>query len=248
MSHRGSRDQEGHRSMHDASYPLLTAIAEPDARTCLEPASYVDSDHPEVRAFALARTGEARTAIDKARALYRAVRDEIRYDPYVDYTDPETYRASSVLRRGSGYCVGKAALYAASCRAVGIPARVGFADVRNHLATPRLLESIGTDLFAWHGYVELMPDGSWVKATPTFNATLCEKLGVVPLDFDGAEDAMLQPFDRDGREFMQYVTQRGTYHDVPVAFLVAEMARLDPSLCEPGGLRGRDMEREAAGA
>jgi len=80
---------------------------------------------------------------------YRAVRDEIRYDPYIDYTDPETYRASSVLAKGHGYCVGKASLYVALCRTVGIPARLGLADVKNHLATPRLLEMVGTEVFAY---------------------------------------------------------------------------------------------------
>ncbi|HEX2553300.1 MAG TPA: transglutaminase family protein [Microvirga sp.] len=224
---------------------MSETAAEAADRESLSPGEYVDSGHPEIRAFAEARTEGARTSDERARALYRAVRDEIRYDPYVDYTDLETYRASSVLKRGSGYCVGKAALYAALCRAVGIPARVGFADVRNHLATPRLLESVGTDLFAWHGYVELKPGDRWVKATPTFNATLCEKLGVAPLAFDGSGDALLQAFDTEGREFMQYVTQRGTYADVPASFLVAEMARLYPALCRPGGLRGRDMEQEA---
>ena len=221
-------------------------FADPTDRESLAPGEYVDSGHPAICAFAEAHAGDARTPEKQARALYRAVRDEIRYDPYVDYTDLETYRASSVLQRGSGYCVGKAALYAAACRAVGIPARVGFADVRNHLATPRLLESVGTDLFAWHGYVELKLAGEWVKATPTFNASLCEKLGVEPLAFDGSRDALLQAFDTEGRTFMQYVTRRGSCADVPAAFLVEEMARLYPALCRPGGLRGRDMEQEAS--
>src|SRR5215207_11160183 len=139
-------------------------------RLFLSPAEFIDSDHPAVHA---------------ARRLYLFVRDAIRYDPYVDYTDPETFRASSVLATGRGYCVGKASLYAALCRAAGIPARLGLADVKNHLATPRLLEAVGTDLFAYHGYVEVMPRHEWVKATPTFNVTLCQKLGVPPLAFSG---------------------------------------------------------------
>ena len=98
--------------------------------------------------------------VEQARRLHDAVRDGISYDPYVDYTDRETYRASSVLAKGASYCVGKASLYAALCRAVGIPARIGLADVKNHLATPRLLEAVGTDLFAYHGFVEVMPAGT----------------------------------------------------------------------------------------
>jgi transglutaminase-like putative cysteine protease len=150
-----------------------------------------------------------------------------------------------VLAAGHAYCVGKASLYIALCRASGIPARLGLADVKNHLATPRLLEMVGTDVFAYHGYVEVKPGREWVKATPTFNVALCQKLGVPPLDFDGENDALMQPFDTAGREFMTYIAQHGTFFDVPAKFLIAEMSRLYPRLCRPGGLRG-SMEQEAA--
>jgi hypothetical protein len=180
--------------------------------------------------------------------LYRAVRDGIRYNPYVDYTKKDTYRASSVLAEGSGYCVGKAALYAALCRAVGIPARIGLADVRNHLATPRLLKAVESDVFAYHGYVDIKPASQWLKVTPVFNADLCAKLGVAPLEFHGEADALLQPYDAAGRKFMTYMADHGTFFDVPVEFIMREMARLYPRLCRPGGLRGPSMEEESARA
>lgn len=205
----------------------------------LAPAEYVDSDHPAVEA--LARSVDGGDPRSVAREHYRFVRDEIRYDPYVDFTDLETFRASAVLARGSGYCVGKASLYAALCRASGIPARIGLADVRNHLATPKLLEAVGTDLFAWHGFVEMKVGETWLKASPTFNASLCERLGVEPLDFDGESDAMLQPFDAVGRTFMTYERIHGSFFDVPAKFLARDMARLYPKLCVPGGLRSETM-------
>ena len=214
-------------------------------RLYLSPAEFIDSDHERIRAKAGDIVRSVPDPVERARVLYRAVRDEVRYDPYIDYTDPETYRASSVLAKGHGYCVGKASVYVALCRAAGIPARLGLADVKNHLATPRLLEAVGTDLFAYHGYVEVMPGHEWVKATPTFNVTLCQKLGVPPLEFSGEADALLQPFDASGREFMSYVAQHGTFFDVPAKFLIGEMTRLYPKLCRPGGLRG-SMEAEAA--
>ena len=225
--------------MHDP------ARNDPSLRLYLSPAEFIDSDHPRVKAKAAAIAGALADPVAQARALYTAVRDEIRYDPYIDYTDPETYRASSVLEAGHAYCVGKASLYVALCRAVGIPARLGAADVQNHLATPRLLEAVGTDVFAYHGYVEIMPSRDWVKATPTFNVTLCQKLGVPPLEFSGDSDALLQPFDAKGREFMSYIAQHGTFFDVPVKFLISEMVRIYPKLCQPGGLRG-NMEQEGA--
>ena len=214
-------------------------------RLYTDPGEFIDNDHASVQAFARANVTAKASPREMARTLYTAVRDGIRYQPYLDFTDSEVFRASSVLAAGFGYCVGKAALYASACRSVDIPARVGFADVRNHLATPKLIESMGTDLFAWHGYAEVHIDGAWRKATPTFNASLCDKLGVKALDFDGHTDALLHPFDGAGRDYMRYEVDHGAFHEVPAKFLMAEMARYYPSL--GAGSAGRDMEAEAAG-
>ena len=210
-----------------------------------QPGRLIDSGHPSIAAFA---AGVAAKAPDDAAAavrLYYAVRDEIRYDPYMPYDDPETYRASAVLALGRGYCVGKAALLAAAARARGIPARIAFADVRNHLATPRLLALIGTDVFIYHGITELWLGGRWVKATPTFNRSLCEKFGLRALDFDGRSDALLHPFDRSGRAHMEYLRRRGSYADVPVEVLMPAMRETYPRLARlPQSERG-DFAREA---
>src|SRR5438309_8280795 len=103
----------------------MTALSATLRRLYLDPADYVDSDHPELQRYAKAAIGRHDDPRDIVRVLYRAVRDDIRYDPYVDYRDPETFRASSVLASRRGYCVGKASLYAALCRIWGVPARLG---------------------------------------------------------------------------------------------------------------------------
>ena len=118
--------------------------------------------------------------------LYYAVRDGLRYDPYNTPMKREAYRASTTLGAGHGYCVNKAGLMAALCRAVGIPARVGYADVRNHMTTQRLSELMGSDTFYYHGYTEVWLDGRWLKATPAFNKELTEKFGLKPLDWDAS--------------------------------------------------------------
>jgi len=134
-------------------------------RLYTDPGEYIDSDHPAVEEFARVAVAAGASDRDKASGLYKAVRDGIRYSPYVNMRTSETFRASSVLAAGTGYCVGKAALYAAACRVHGIAARVGFADVRNHLTTEKLRQSMGTDIFTWHGYTEVHVDGAWRKAT-----------------------------------------------------------------------------------
>ena len=208
----------------------------------LQPGKYVDSDHPAVREFA--RT-HAKGATDRERAvsLYYAVRDGIRYNPFLDFSRDDTYRASNVLEKGEGFCVGKSALLAACARALGIPARVGFADVKNHLTTPRLRERMGTDLFIYHGYAELFIDGKWVKATPVFNQALCQRFRVKPLEFDGRADSIFHPFDEDDRRHMEYVNDRGSFADVP-----AEQIKRDFRAYYPGSYAlGNDAAKESFG-
>ncbi len=177
---------------------------------------YVDSDHPAVVEFARKHVKGA-SDLERAVSLYYAVRDGIRYNPFLDFSQDTAFRGSKCLETGEGFCIGKAALLAACARAVGIPARVGFADVKNHLTTPRLAERMGTDLFVYHGFTELLLEGKWVKATPAFNLELCRKFRVKPLEFDGRADSIFHPFDADDRRHMEYLRERGSYADVPVA-------------------------------
>ena len=186
----------------------------------LRPSFLIDCDHPAVREFAQEQ-GRGKTHLQRAVSLFYAVRDGIRYDPYRIDLSPEGMRASTALATGYGWCVTKATLLAAACRAAGIPARLGFADVLNHLSTERLRQTMKTDVFAWHGYTDIWLDGAWRKATPAFNLALCEKFGLLPLEFDGIHDSIYHAFDRAGRKHMEYVKQRGSFNDVPLADIVA---------------------------
>jgi transglutaminase-like putative cysteine protease len=201
---------------------------------CLSATAFIDSDHPAVIDYATQAVGDARTDIDKAIGLYYAVRDDIRYDPYAIDLSPSGMRASTVLETGRGWCVNKAALLAAVCRVMGIPAALGFADVRNHLSTERLREAMGTDIFHYHGYTAIFLNGQWLKATPAFNLSLCEKMRLQPLEFDGSEDSIYHPFDLSGNRHMEYVAFRGERADLPLDELLQafdvyypNMARLD---------------------
>ena len=191
-------------------------------RRYTEPTDIIDSDHPRVASFAARVVGaDARPdPVASAVRLYYAVRDGIRYDPYVPFYLPDHYRASRVLEAGRGYCVPKASLLCALGRTCGIPTRVGFAHVRNHLSTRQLLEYMGTDLFVFHGYTEFFLLGRWVKATPAFNAELCHRHRVAPLEFDGRNDSLFQPYNLDQRQFMEYVEELGAFSDIPVDLIV----------------------------
>jgi transglutaminase-like putative cysteine protease len=200
----------------------------------------VDAASPEVRAFTTRALSGAEREDDRAKAvrLFEAVRDAIRYDPYSFSTDPDDYRASRVVQQDSAFCVPKAILLAACLRAAGIPAEAGFADVRNHLNSPRLAELMGTDVFMYHGYVQLWLGEETFKVTPAFNMELCERFGVRPLIFDGRSDALFHEFDAGGRRHMEYVRDRGTHPDAPVEEILAAYRAAYPRLHRLAQARG----------
>jgi len=217
----------------------------PEPADCLAPTAFVDFDHPAVAAFAKEAAGGRGSDRERAVRLYYAIRDGIRYDPYIVDLSVDGLRASRVLELGRGWCVNKAVLLAAACRAVGIPARMGYADVKNHLSTERLRESMGTDVFYYHGYTSIFLNDRWVKATPAFNLSLCEKFKLQPLEFDGTEDSIYHPFDLTGQRHMEYLGFRGEHADVPLDDMLALFEREYPGMKRlDNGDFDRDVERE----
>ncbi|MCB1647194.1 MAG: transglutaminase family protein [Pseudomonadales bacterium] len=182
----------------------------------LEPTFFLDFEHPTVQRYADDAAGEATDPVEIAQRLFLKVRDGIRYNPYSLAVESEAYKASHIAESESNWCIPKSVLLTACARYKGIPARLGFADVKNHLTSEKLSESMGTDLFAWHGYSELRLHERWIKLSTAFNIGLCEKFGTRVLEFDGEHDALMHPYDQAGRRHMEYVRQRGSYNDLPL--------------------------------
>lgn len=220
-----------------------------DPARYLRASYFLDHESASVRTFAQGAAGDAGDDVARARALFYAVRDQIRYNPYSISALRSNYQASHVIEAGEGWCVSKGALMAACARALGIAARPGYADVRNHLTSKRLAQSMGTDVFSYHGYVELWLSARWIKVTPVFNIELCEKFGVVAQEFDGVTDSLFQEFDSAGRRHMEYLADRGPYTDVPFAEIMGDFKlrypRLHASLDHtPGGDFAAEAEAE----
>ncbi len=218
---------------------------------------FIDHGSDEVADFVAGALADVPPDADdttKAVALFHAVRDGIRYDPYgIDYSR-EGFRASSVATAPTNWCVPKSVLLAACARRIGIPARLGFADVKNHLTSEKLSARMGTDLFAWHGYAELsLPDPErpgerrWFKLSTAFNIELCQRFGVKVLEFDGTADALMHPFDEAGNRHMEYVEQRGSYDDLPLDTIIADFAVIYGNTFGEADGTGRPTTAEDAG-
>ncbi len=196
----------------------------------LKPTYFIDSDSSEIIEFSGENIKDEKTDIEKAVKLYYAVRDGFRYDPYKIDLERAAFKASSVLKKGYGFCINKAVLLTAAARAAGIPARLGFADVKNHLTSKKLTELMQTDVFLYHGYSELFLDHKWVKATPAFNLRLCRRFNVKPLEFDGTGDSVFHEFDTNGNRHMEYIHEHGSFADLPYDRIYSEYRKHYPLL------------------
>ena len=196
----------------------------------LDPTEFLDFDDESVHDFAEFHTADSKTDTEKAVRLYYAVRDGFQYDPYVLDLRREGLTASNLLTRKRGYCVEKAILLAASARSVGVPSRLSFYIVKNHIATDRLEKVLEKDYLVFHGAAEMLLEGEWRKATPAFNKKLCDFLGVEPLEFDGTQDSIFQEFDKSGNVFMEYLYDYGAFSDLPYEMYLDELNKHYPHI------------------
>ena len=190
----------------------------------LKPTPTLDFDHEAVREAVGGAAARSGNDVEKAKALFYFVRDHIRYNVHVPRFQPEDFKASATLARGEGFCIQKAVLLAAMSRAAGIPSRLGFAVIQNHLLPEKISRILKNNEIPDHGYAELYLREKWVKATPAFDLQTCLDNGFVPVEFDGENDARFSRLNRDGDPHIEYVAYRGTYPDLPFDEIAAWLA------------------------
>lgn len=198
----------------------------------LQPTEFLDFDHESVREFAERNSVGAETDKEKAIKLYNAVRDGFQYNPNILDLRREGLKASDLLKRKRGYCVEKAVLLAATARAVGVPSRLSFYIVKNHIATEKLEKLLKKDYLVFHGAAEMFLNGKWLKTTPAFDKNLCRYLNVEPLEFDGETDSIFQEYDQTGRVFMKYLHEYGAFNDLPYELYLSELKEHYPHIFE----------------
>lgn len=197
---------------------------------CAEVQDFVQRWAPAAAGTDTERPNTERPNTERAVSLYYAVRDAVRYEVYGADFSRSGLRASRILRAGSGMCIHKSVLYAATLRAIGVPSRLVFTDVRNHLASARLRALVGGDVFRYHCLTSVYLNNRWVKATPVFPKLLCRLYNIAPLEFDGITDSLHHPYDRQGRRSMEFLHTHGEFADLPYDFVVTGLRAAHPRL------------------
>ena len=195
---------------------------------------FIDHDSKEIQELVKEFRAVGMPPKEQAVKLYYKVRDEWMYNPYAISFEKEKLKASSIYHQPAGHCIDKSILYIAGLRALGIPAKLHLAKVKNHIAVESLTEKFGTNELTPHGMVDVWLHNKWVKASPAFNKSLCIKSKVDPLDFDGEHDSLFQEFNKEQKQFMEYTADYGAFDDVPVDFIIKNMKTHYPDLIKNG--------------
>lgn len=149
----------------DAHMPL------DDFAAYLAPSEEISADAPEIISFAKSATAASPNPYLQARLLFSAVNNYLTYNNDAERTGHSSLDA---YRDATGNCVDYANLYAATLRAVGIPARVcgGFVYNPNSASDNAYLSPDGhvnADRLR-HNWVEFYIAGvGWLVADPTFS-------------------------------------------------------------------------------
>ena len=196
----------------------------------LEPSYFFDFHTGLVQSLISEFKGDSISHKQKAIGVYTKIRDDWKYDPYSISLSEETYKASSIADKSTGNCVEKSILLIACLRGLKIPARLHLGKVKNHIAVERLTEKFGSNELTPHGMLNVYLDDKWLKVSPAFNASLCKRLNVEPVDFDGENDSFLQQYDSEGRQFMEYTDDYGYFEDVPLEFMMQNLKEHYPHI------------------
>ena len=194
----------------------------------LQSTPFLDFDQIEWLPFSI---DESKTTKELAVELYFKVRDHFLYDPYHLDLRLDALKASNILKKRRAWCVEKAIVFATLARKYGIPSRLGYAIVTNHIGVDKLTAILKRNEIVFHGYVEVYIGDRWVKCTPAFDQRICSLSGVEPLDWNGEEDSLFQAFS-GGQRFMEYLHDYGTFNDVPLLKMNQEMKKYYPHLFE----------------
>ncbi|MFT7343479.1 MAG: hypothetical protein ACI9XP_000052 [Lentimonas sp.] len=168
---------------------------------------------------------------DLAVVLYNKVRDHFLYDPHHLDLRKDKLKASTVLTKNRAWCVEKSLVLCALLRKTGIPSRLSFGIVKNHIGVEKLQKYLRRDEIVFHGFVKIFLADKWISCTPAFDQRICRFTGVDVLDFDGMNDSLFQPYSGD-KKFMEYLHYYGDFDDLPHELMIAEMKSHYPHLFE----------------
>ncbi|KWK20319.1 hypothetical protein WT77_23550 [Burkholderia stagnalis] len=219
-----------------------------DALRFLEDNEVFDYRHAYFRQYIDERIGK-QTADRRDRLIdvYYHVRDKISYEIFDTPLSSTGLASSSIVRAGRGFCLHKSIAFVSAARLLHIPARLKAAKVINHFASPGIIELMGGAVFL-HWFAEVWLDDKWIKVAPVFNKLLCSLYKATPLEFDGRNDSIHQPYDEAAGTSMIFLEPPRTVEPANAAELIDLVRAAHPRMAPENGHVCADPRRRPRGA
>ncbi|MFQ6112194.1 MAG: transglutaminase family protein [Nitrospinota bacterium] len=157
----------------------------------LRPTPIIDSDDADIVAKAEELCRGLTDDKEKVGRIYYFVRDlPYEIEGSFRYVAEGKTRASDVLRAGKAFCMGKASLFVALCRAAGVPARVAFQELScpDKVFLGEVGKMWGERNLPWHTLGEAYVGGKWLKLDATIDKPQAEREGRRYKEYDGESD------------------------------------------------------------
>jgi len=184
------------------------------AEQFMQPTRFFNSGHPSIVEYVDGLGLDGRGPEEKAAVLFGLVRDEINYEFEVKVSE-ELYVASTVLARAGGFCVQKASLFCALCRAAGIPAGIVLSDLKDHILHERKVKEIGTNVMYYHGLNALHIGGKWIYADASLTSDILDRRGCGIPEFDADKGCLIPEKSAGGEPNCEYVRFHGLFAELP---------------------------------
>lgn len=150
-----------------------------------------------VKNKALEIIGDSKSDSEKAISIFNWMKDNIKFA--ISSTDA---KASRTLKKGYGECANRTVLHITLLRAVGIPARARYADIKSELLIPIIPAFLFSKLPPKLGHIwpECYIDNKWISCETFYDTALYEKMleknmitkdQVPTINWDGKTDLIL---------------------------------------------------------
>ena len=179
----------------------------------LNPTKLIDSEHPAIIKKAGELTVGLDSAVDKARAIFYFIRDEIQYEFRAKFDEKE-YFASYILGDEKGFCTQKAILFCALARASAIPAGIYFYDIIDDTLPVSVTNFLQSRTLFYHGIAALHLNGAWHSFDATLDSRLTVKYRMRPVEFAADQDCLMHSQTLDGKPHIEYAREHGLFDDI----------------------------------
>jgi len=188
---------------------------------CLQSDEIIDHSQNDIISIVSSLTEEINDYWDTVKRLFEFVRDKIIFDFAPEIEGPEDWQASTILKKGSGFCHQKAILLAAFLRASELPAALVFQEVIDHvILNSRYKKLLPGGRLPLHALVAVNINDKWYRLDATLDADLCSSKGYRLTKVVSGEEALLPELTLKGNPHFTIDSELGYFESYPEEFRI----------------------------